>query len=190
MKRLEVRPGFVALGCFLFYVSPLGVLLPFFILSVLHELGHIAALSAFGVGLRRIRLGAFGTVLETGPMRPTAELVCALSGPAVNIICCFALLRVSAGLAVLSLALGCYNLFPVYPLDGGRALRAVLTRLPPDTAWRTEKCISAVFVGAVGLLCLRLGLRFGHAPLLLFAVLLGHLFFERNTCCDLGAGKI
>ena len=191
MKRLEIHPGFVMLACFLFYVSPLGFFLPFFTLSILHELGHIAALTIFGVEIRRIRLGGFGAELETGPMSPSSEAVCALAGPAVNLCCVWTLRRISLRLAMLSLLLGCYNLLPVYPLDGGRALRAVVALLlPPEAARRTELCVEILCIGAVGYLCLRLGLRFGLAPLGLFAVLLVHLARERNTCCDFCPGTI
>jgi len=191
MKRLEVRPGFVALLCFLFYISPGIVFWSFLMLSALHELGHLALLRIFSIQVGKIRLGAFGAVMNTAPMSFFQEAICALAGPIVNIICFFLLKRRAPGAALLSLLLGCYNLLPVFPLDGGRSLRAILCSLMPlKAAMAAEMAVSILTLAAIALLSARLKDTFGILPLWLFTILLGHLCFERNTCCVLAASPI
>ena len=179
MKRLEVRPAFVALVCLLFYISPLRVFLPFLTMALLHELGHLAALAMLGVEVKRIRLGALGTTIETGALPPVQEIVCALAGPAVNLLCFWALKERFFGAALFSLLFGCYNLLPVYPLDGGRALRALLCLwLPARVATGIEIAVAIVLLSGIGLAAIRLKYTLGLLPLWLFGSLLGHLCLE------------
>ena len=77
--------------------------------------------------------------------------------------------------ALVNLGLLCYNLLPVYPLDGGRILRAFLCIvLPENVALCLERGSGAVSLlvlmgGAVYLTC---GIHVGLWPVLLVAFLL------------------
>lgn len=145
-------------------------LLAVFASVLLHELGHALVARRYGVATRRIILSPIGGIaqLEGMPRRPRQELAVALAGPAVNFV-------VAAGLWLLAplvagapiaasllgsvllanLGLGLFNLVPAFPMDGGRALRAVLAeRVGPyratETAAKVGKAI-AVVMGVVGL---------------------------------------
>lgn len=131
-----------------------GVLLGFFTCVVLHELGHSFTAIHFGVGVRRILLMPIGGMAEFDniPRQPSRELLITLAGPAVNFAIAAILWIVvgmpagwplgqydfppnAAGFAQLlahwNLIMGCFNLAPVFPMDGGRILRALLaTRMP------------------------------------------------------------
>ena len=89
-----------------------------------HELGHLAAIRGAGGRVSYLRLTAAGAELRlVGTLSYRRELLCALSGPAVNILLAFAAARVDAVVfAGLNLALGCFNLLPLSALDGGKAL--------------------------------------------------------------------
>jgi Zn-dependent protease len=111
---------------------------------VLHELSHSVVARRFGIPIRGITLFIFGGVaeMEEEPPSPRAEFLMAIAGPAASIGLAFAfhalaLLLVAAGvaapLAVVSQWLGfinavlaVFNMVPAFPLDGGRAFRAVL----------------------------------------------------------------
>lgn len=180
MRRLELRPGFVLFACGLYYFFPSGIVLLFFIFSALHELGHLSALCICGVRVDRVSLGAFGAVIRTGTMGHLQEAICALSGPAVNLFCFWALRKVFPPAALISLLLGLYNLLPVDPLDGGAALRALLS------LWLPLHLVD-ILSGVVGLLTLGgLGLWMalfvpGRASLLFFVFLLFHIARERKS---------
>ena len=108
-----------------------------------HELSHALMGRAEGIEIEEIVLHPFGGLarLKTQPESPRAEFRIAVAGPAASFI--FAVLGFGAMLianmggyrataAVFfflwfgNLLLAVFNLFPGYPLDGGRVLRAFL----------------------------------------------------------------
>ena len=110
-----------------------------------HELSHALMGRAEGIEIEEIVLHPFGglTRLRTQPQNPRAEFRIAIAGPAASFI--FALLAFAAtkiaalggyvGTVVVffliawgNLLLAVVNLFPGYPLDGGRVLRAIIWR--------------------------------------------------------------
>ena len=58
-------------------------------------------------------------------------LLAALAGPLVNLVCGALFCMRSPAFAAYSLMLGIYNLLPVWPLDGGRAVRCALAQHLP-----------------------------------------------------------
>jgi len=129
----------------------------FFACVVLHELGHSLTALRHGVRVSRILLLPIGGMAEFDhiPRRPRTELLITAAGPAVNFLLVAVLLpfawtdlwaasgpttRLGALLVELTLAngvMGVFNLLPVFPMDGGRMLRALLaTRLPYARATR------------------------------------------------------
>lgn len=115
---------------------------------VLHEFGHALTARRFGIQTRDITLLPIGGVarLERMPENPRHELLVALAGPAVNVAIAailFAGLYAMFGaipppstiidsdsfvtnLAWVNVTLAVFNLIPAFPMDGGRALRAML----------------------------------------------------------------
>lgn len=120
---------------------------------VLHELGHSLVAKRFGIGVSRIMLLPIGgmALFDSIPRQPAKELAITAAGPAVNFLIVALLLPfsnwrefslgalsvpldasgVADALVVVNLIMGLFNLLPVFPMDGGRILRALLaTRLP------------------------------------------------------------
>lgn len=105
-------------------VLPLRLVLSAWIAACIHELGHLTVLWLWDIRVHRLEINGFGAKIETSPMSAEEELCCALAGPAAGMILwlfhgCFPVIGVCA------LAQSAFNLIPVYPLDGGRALRAM-----------------------------------------------------------------
>ena len=91
--------------------------------GAVHELGHIAAIRLSGGQVFELRLGAFGARIETEHMEGKRGLLCARAGPGAGALVClmwkvFPQAAVCAGVQTL------FNLLPIYPFDGGRALQS------------------------------------------------------------------
>jgi len=116
---------------------------------VLHEFGHALTAQRLGLPVKHIVLLPIGgmALLQRMPRKPRTELLITAAGPAVNFVIagiCLVLLRgwpphilrathptfhllgTLRFLLLANLTLGCFNLLPAYPMDGGRVLRALL----------------------------------------------------------------
>jgi Zn-dependent protease/CBS domain-containing protein len=108
-----------------------------------HELSHALMGRTEGIEIEEIVLHPFGGLarLRTQPQNPKAEFRIAVAGPAASFIFSIiafggmlltAMLRFNFGTAFFffigagNLLLAIFNLFPGYPLDGGRVLRAII----------------------------------------------------------------
>ena len=126
---------------------------------VAHELGHALTARAFGYHTRDITLSLLGgcASLISLPRKAWQEFLTAIAGPAVSFVI--------SGLAWLSLnflpveerwtvlvlyytmwmnfVLGCFNLLPGFPMDGGRVFRSVASVFTT----RTKATYIAMIVG-------------------------------------------
>ena len=108
-----------------------------------HELSHALMGRTEGIEIEEIVLHPFGGLarLKTQPQNPKAEFRIAVAGPAASFVfstvafaamILTAMLRFNFGTAFFffigagNLLLAVFNLFPGYPLDGGRVLRAII----------------------------------------------------------------
>ncbi len=140
--------GICILGVLLILALPLAWLFAAAISIVIHELCHYAALRLCGAQVYRLRVCATGLEMETSPISPGQEAVCALAGPLGGLLLLLAC-RHFPRIALCALFHSCCNLLPVYPLDGGRALRTVLNLAFPKTG---EKVFAYIQKGIVALL--------------------------------------
>jgi Zn-dependent protease len=131
------------------YSSPLWPVLEYlalFAIVLLHEFGHALACRQVGGQANQIVLWPLGGVAYVAPpLRPGAVLWSIAAGPLVNVVLTPILgaawvLSHTAGWAaampnaysfiqtvfIINTVLLCFNLLPVYPLDGGQILQALL----------------------------------------------------------------
>ena len=146
---------------------------------LLHEMAHAFVGSRFGVKTTEIVMFPIGGLSRMErTLRPTEELWVALAGPLMNLLIAAGLLsylytshqRMPRGLSDLlhptelgalpllaggNLLLALFNLLPAFPMDGGRALRAVLGYIRPEeeatriAAWMGR--MLAISMGLYGL---------------------------------------
>ena len=124
-RQVEVTAGFCLLMALMLLILPLEWLLALGLAVMLHELGHILALGLLDVPIFGITLSGRGVLLSVGTMLPHQAFLCALAGPLVSISLWLWVGWIPRA-ALLGMVQGIFNLLPVLPLDGGRAVAAVL----------------------------------------------------------------
>jgi Zn-dependent protease len=169
----------------------------FFISIFLHELAHAVTARLEKLDVVEIILHPFGglTRFVHEPQTPRAEFRIAIAGPAASFLLAvaFALLMTGANaaelnilrdllflLALANFLLAVFNLFPGYPLDGGRVLRAYLWRNGKDLNEATILTGRCGQVIAVGLIALGLFFAVGRAQVFtgFWAMLTGFFLFD------------
>ena len=124
---VETAGGFWLVLALMLLLFPLTVTAGVLLAAAVHELGHILAIRITGGRVRRLVLGPGGATLEVDPMEPGRELICTLAGPAAGALTILAW-RCFPELALAGAVQTVFNLLPVFPLDGGRAIRAARER--------------------------------------------------------------
>ena len=153
---IEVTAGFCILWAFLLLVLPLHLLLAAMGAALFHELCHGLAIYATGGKITRLTVGAGGMVMETTPMPPGREALCALAGPGGSFLlaCLYPWIPLAA---VCALVQGCFNILPLYPLDGGRAMKCLLEWLFPVQAEKIGKLMEILTLVLLFVLAIRVG---------------------------------
>ncbi len=163
-----------------------------FVSVLLHELSHSLVAKAKNIGVESITLFFFGGVagITKEDMKPADEFQMAIAGPLFSLLLSgiFYLIHALNGIDVvaaitqylyeLNFILAVFNLVPGFPLDGGRAFRAILY-------WHYKDLKKATFIASKGgkffagvLIVLGIfGLFSGTGPGLWFILLGGFLYF-------------
>ena len=135
--------------------------------------------------MERLVLSAVGAELTFDYLRPLSysrDSMVALAGPAVNLAAgAFALAMRWYLPAALSLGVGAFNLLPVRPLDGGRALYDMAAgSLDPDWAERITTAAAGCVVGVLVGMGAVAAAKFANVTLLLTALWLLARTFRAN----------
>lgn len=159
---------------------------------LLHEFGHALTARRFGIATEDITLYPIGGLarLSRMPRSPGAELLITLAGPAVNVAIAAVLFPIVGlmGTAAdapiaefvrqvlwINVGLAVFNLLPIFPMDGGRILRAALSG-PLGRLRATE-----IASGIGKALAVVLGLLALYNGFLLTAVLAAFIFMAANA---------
>jgi len=183
---VKVHPSFLLLvaAFFLFQrFSPDGnntllqslLIASLFLFVLLHELGHALAAKYFKIQTKDITLYPFGGIarISQKPKNCWEDLVISFAGPATNFLIAalifpfdflFAVQFVRF-LLIINIVMGVFNLLPIYPMDGGRILNAIL-----QTVFNEEKAkkISIQIGLCLSLMIFLTGIFFIQNPGLIF----------------------
>ncbi len=183
--RMEASPGFFLLLGISFWLDEGVGLLPWGLLAcVLHELGHMVAATVMGGRVEALSLTVVGAELRIdyrAPLTYLQDSLVALAGPATNLLWGVAALALHLELAaMLTLAIGAFNLLPISPLDGGRVVHGLLAnRLDPDWADRVMTVMSGCLVGILVGVGAVAAIHYANITLLLTALwLLAGMFHQ------------
>lgn len=179
-----ISAGAFFLGALLLLVFPLKWLFAAVAAAAFHELCHMGAVRLVGGQVSGFRIGERGAVMTVGSMTRGRELFCAMAGPVGGLSLLLAA-RWLPRTAVCGAFQSLYNLLPLYPLDGGRALRC-LTELLLPPRYSAAVCTVVGHLCRIGLLVLGIYgtfvLELGLLPALLAAVVLIQTNSGNITC--------
>ncbi|MBR1592356.1 MAG: hypothetical protein IJ666_05020 [Ruminococcus sp.] len=128
--EIIIRFSFLLFNGLVFLFRDSGIILSFYAVCLIHELGHITAIIFSDGEIKSVELSGYGIRIETSPVFSVfGGLAVLLSGPLANIITFFLLCKsdIFNFLSVLSLWEGIYNLLPFSFLDGGCAVRLIIS---------------------------------------------------------------
>ena len=152
---------------------------------LLHELGHALVSSLYGIRTLEIIMYPIGGVARLErPAKPREEFWIAVAGPVVNLLIAGIILAILYSknkflsmialgqpsdanlgdrIALGKLILAGFNLLPAFPMDGGRMLRAILSRI------KTESEATRIATWSGRMLAISMGLYgFIYLPMLAF----------------------
>lgn len=151
LGKVEISSSFLLVSAALLYLDRHGILPWALLACAIHEGGHCLAVKLLGGEIVCLRVTAVGGELRLSYRHVLSygrELAAALAGPAANFIAVFLAVKLPKAsweiawlFAGLNLAIGCFNLLPAYPLDGGRAIRLMIAML-----WSAEAAEGAARV--------------------------------------------
>jgi len=166
--KIRVTLPFCVLLAIMYLLDLGNVFLPTLFAVIIHEAAHILAIYSLGARPDRIDIRARGISVNVPNMEYMSylkEIIIAAAGPLAGIV--------TAGVGLLAakffdlhsldfftginVVVTAINLVPVYPLDGGRIMLALMLKcLPLRAAYTVSYVLSALSVGALCGICIYL----------------------------------
>lgn len=173
--KLTITPGFWLLLGGTLLIGAAEVMPLMVMAALMHETGHLLALSVCGVGVQEICFTAFGAEIraDTRYIPYWQDILCTLAGPFVNIAAAVVLAQMAGDhlQAGANLLQGCFNLLPLTGLDGARALHLGLCwTMDPSRADRICRIVELICAVLITLGALYLVVRHCTGGFLLMAV--------------------
>lgn len=156
--RFVIHPVTILLLLGSIFVGMFWLFFTYLVCLLLHEFSHYLFAKKLGYRCTKITLYPSGALLsgDTDEFTFKDEIIISLAGPLCNIllviICVFLwwifpeVFNYTADFVVANLSLALFNLLPIFPLDGGRCLLAILsTKLERKSASKISKQITMGF---------------------------------------------
>lgn len=182
--RLNIRSGFYIVLAGLLFLLPLKWLLSWLVAASVHELFHIAVLKRCQKEIRSISIGLSGAVIETEPLDNRIEFWAALAGP-LGSLSLLSVSRLFPYIAICGFVQFMFNMIPLFPLDGGRAVQCLISRVLPirliPVAFRLMQWSVILAIGILSLFA-AFQLKLGLLPLLCFGMLIVKCRFRNCPC--------
>ncbi len=136
MKKFRLNPLFIPLAVILLFLGKGRLFFLSFLAVALHETAHSISARNRGYVINTLSLAPYGAVLGCdGGIADEDAFFIYIAGPASNIAVAFSLVSIwwlfpstysyTLDFFRVNLALGIYNLLPLFPLDGGRIVLSI-----------------------------------------------------------------
>jgi len=179
--QITIRPELYIGVALAVMLIPIRWLFAWMLATAVHELSHYLCLQLCGCRVFGIQIGWNGAVIDSQFDSWGREVLCALAGPVGG---CLLLLTAQwlPRAALCALFQTAYNLLPVYPLDGGRAMYAALCRcLPEQSARRITNYLAIAILSVFAAVSLYMTFTFSLGLLPLIFVGLLYVKIRKNT---------
>ncbi len=130
--KIRISPVFIGMMILFSFFADYLYLLLTLVFALFHEFSHLLVLKYYNKGVKEIYFKPFGISIITEEKNLTLnqEIFVALAGPLFNLFCFILLIflnfyyssTIIIYMILLNFFLFVLNLFPVYPLDGGRII--------------------------------------------------------------------
>lgn len=166
----SVKFSFLLFNALIFLLRENSVIMNFYAVCIIHELGHLFAIGITGGKIKSVVFSGTGVVITP---EKNSEFFVMLAGPCANlaVFVIFSIMGVGQTFRLLNMGTALYNLLPYRQLDGGSAL-ALLTDGSPhertvNTVLTCIKIMFSVFLLGISLFCGR-----DFVPLFLVSLIL------------------
>ena len=176
--HISVNTSTYLLFAALALLVPLRLLTAWMIAVIFHEACHWLAVKLCGGEVFVISVGVGGAIMESSPLPEGKALIAIFAGPLGGFILA-AFGNIFPMIALCSFLLSLYNLLPVYPLDGGRALKILVNHSVVFYVIQRTVIFLLVCIGIYACFLLKLGVL----PLLITG---GLWFKSRKIPCKEG----
>lgn len=173
--------GSLILAALMLLLLPLKWIIAAIFAAFIHEICHYIVIKLSGSDIIEVKFTQRGILMKTAPLSNMQELICALAGPAGGMLL-FLFYRRIPRIAICAAIQGLFNLLPVYPLDGGRALRSfAVLFFSQNNAERFCRWImygTSAIILLTGICCTSC-LKLGISPMFLSLLLLSRVLSEK-----------
>lgn len=134
----SVKFSFLVFNALIFLLRDSAVIMNFYAVCVIHEIGHLLAICVTGGKVKSVVFSGTGVVI-TPEKNSRHELFIMLAGAGTNLIIYFLMRSMGIGgnFCMLNLATAIYNLLPYRQLDGGAALCMITDGTPNERTVNT-----------------------------------------------------
>ena len=181
---LHILPEACVVAAAILLLIPLQWALAWIAAAICHELFHCLALVLCRKDIQEVVIGANGAEIRTGMLSNKESIVCTLAGPVGGFLLLL-VLDTFPRLAICGFLQSLFNLIPIYPMDGGRALRGLIDLvLSERTAGMLCNIVEILFLVLIFLLGLFLTvfLKLGLSPVLIAVFFAIHIKKIKRPC--------
>ena len=132
--KIEINLKIIFVFLLFVLLNNIDTYIIFLIFIIIHEISHLTIAILIGAVPKKISINPFGVSLELYSYEKKdfwGRLLFFGIGPFTNFIIALIsmILRFDNRIIYINLAILCFNILPILPLDGGRILREILNRL-------------------------------------------------------------